>query len=241
MLVAAWMFALYWTSSSAISLLPRVHANIRGVLPNLSVYSMSAPNSISPRTHVNLLCSMASEIGVLPLLSTGSTSAPWLIMASRELSEPLMAAMWIGLLFSHSSAANLRLISRPCSKNKLTLSSLSCLISLIKRDSLLHCSKCSRFFAFKMTSLQILHLVEVLKQVMVWAPAWFPGIISLQLGHSMSSLLSSSWAVFKLASSPSSTNYFSRPSTFAFRSPSTSSTCTSSSCGSPIRPLGLGF
>ena len=171
MLVAAWMFALYWTSSSAISLLPRVHANIRGVLPNLSVYSMSAPNSISPRTQVNLLCSMASEMGVLPLVSIGSISAPWLIRARREFSEPLMAAMWIGLLFSSASAANLRLISRPCSKNKLTRSSLSCLISLIKRASLLHCSKCSRFFAFKMTSLQILHFVEVLKQVMVWAPA----------------------------------------------------------------------
>ena len=74
--VVAWILALYWMRSSAISLLPRVQANIRGVLPNLSVYSISAPSSISPRTQVNLLCSMARDIGVLPSLSTGSTLAP---------------------------------------------------------------------------------------------------------------------------------------------------------------------
>jgi len=76
MLVAAWILALYWTRSSAISLLPRVQANIRGVLPNLSVYSISAPSSTNPRTQVNLLCSIAKVIGVLPSLSTGSTLAP---------------------------------------------------------------------------------------------------------------------------------------------------------------------
>lgn len=76
MLFAAWMFALYWMRSSAISLLPRAHANMSGVLPYLSVSSRLAPNSMRPRTHVNLLCSIASDRGVLPSLSTGSTSAP---------------------------------------------------------------------------------------------------------------------------------------------------------------------
>ena len=79
-LLVAWIFALYWTNSSAISLLPRAHANINGVLPNLSVYSMSAPSSIKPRTQVNLFFSMANEIGVLPSWSIGSTLAPYPII-----------------------------------------------------------------------------------------------------------------------------------------------------------------
>ena len=164
---------------------------MRGVLPNLSVYSISAPNSISPRTHVNLLCSIAREIGVRPYSSTGSTSEPWLIMASREFSEPFTAAIWIGVRFECSSAVSYTLMSSPCSKNRFTRSSLSCLISLMSSSWSLHCSRCSSFLALRMTALQILHLVEVLKHVIVWAPAWSNGIISLQFGHSTSSLLSS--------------------------------------------------
>ena len=83
-LFIALMLALYYTSSSAISLLPSAQANIKGVLPNLSCFSISAPSSIRLLTQVNLLCSMASEIGVLPASSMGSTSAPWLISASID-------------------------------------------------------------------------------------------------------------------------------------------------------------
>ena len=126
------MLALYDTRSSAISLLPNAHANINGVLPNLSVYSISAPSSINPRTHVNLLFSIASEIGVLPASSIGSTSAPCPIIIKIEFMEPLTAAIWIGERLRCSSLVSFRFTSRPCSKNRLTLSSLSAYISETK-------------------------------------------------------------------------------------------------------------
>ena len=168
MLLVAWIFALYWTNSSAISLLPRAHANISGVLPNLSVYSMLAPSSINPRTQVSLFFSMANEMGVLPSWSIGSTSAPCPIIVRIEFREPLMAATWIGERIYSTSALNFILTSRPCSKNRFTLSSLSCSISRIRNykwsnrklasqvshplisltSSLRHFSRCSRFLSF---------------------------------------------------------------------------------------------
>ena len=122
MLFVAFTSALYLSSSSTISLLPNLQANIRGVLPKLSLYSISAPSSIRLLTHANLFFSIANESGVLLLLSHGSTPAPRLIKANKTFNAPISAAQCNGVCEVYP---NYMFTSIPWSKNKLDLSSSS--------------------------------------------------------------------------------------------------------------------
>ena len=160
-LLVAWIFALYCSRSSTISLLPSLHANIRGVIPKLSWSSRFPPSSIRLLTIAYLFFSIANDRGVRCCLSSGSTPHPLLIKASRTWREPDWAAKCIGVLSWFSLPVNFMLTSKPWSKNKLVWSSLSSRISCCRASMFLHLSRCSFFFVFWMTSLHTLHLVEL--------------------------------------------------------------------------------
>ena len=160
-LLVAWMSALYCSSSSTISLLPNLHANMSGVLPKLSFSSISAPNSIRLLTHAYLFFSIARDSGVLSSLSSGSTPHPLLIRARITWRDPAYAAKCIGVRSCWPLSLKVMLTSRPWSKNKLAWSSLSSKSSWSSASVLRHLSKCSFFLVFCITSLHTLHLVEL--------------------------------------------------------------------------------
>ena len=116
MLFVAFISHLYCNNSSTISLLPSLHANIKGVLPKLSFRSISAPNSIRLRTQVYLFFSMARDRGVRKSLSSGSTSEPRLMRAKSTWSEPAREATCIGVFPWFVLSLNVMFTSRPCSK-----------------------------------------------------------------------------------------------------------------------------
>ena len=147
-LLMALMSALYCRSSSTISLLPNLHANMSGVLPKLSFSSISAPNSIRLLTHAYLFFSIARDKGVLSSLSKGSTPQPLLMRAKMTCNDPAYAAKCIGVRSCWPLSLKVMLTSRPWSKNRLACSSLSSISSWRRESVFRHLSKCSFFLVF---------------------------------------------------------------------------------------------